>query len=354
MRGETAREASLFSYRTLEERVPASHPLRTIRRMADEVLATISDRLAPLYSTVGRPSIPPEVLLRALLIQLLYSVRSERMLVEQLEYNLLFRWFVGFDMDAEVFDATSFTKNRKRMLDGEVSREFFAAVVEMARAKRLMSDEHFTVDGTLVEAWASHKSFRRRDSGPDAGGGSDFHGEVRRNDTHASTTDPDARLYRKTNQGEAKLAYLGHVVIENRNGLAVAGLATTADGTAERRAALAMLEQLPGTGRLTLGADKAYDTRSFVAALRAEMVTPHVAQNTSRRRSAIDGRTTRHSGYAMSQSSRPMIERVPAWLKNVALLRKVKLRGLPKVDWLWLFGLAAFNLRRMASLEAGA
>jgi len=354
MRGEPTREPRLFSYVTLEERIPAGHPLRAIRRMADEALTSMSEAFSAVYSSVGRPSIPPELLLRALLLQMLYSVRSERMLVEQLQYNLLFRWFVGLEMDEEVFDATSFSKNRRRMLDGDLAREFFAAVVSMARSKRLLSDEHFTVDGTLLEAWASHKSFKRKDLGPGDGDGRNFHGEVRRNETHASTTDPDSRLYRRTRNGEAKLAYLGHVVIENRNGLVVAGCATTADGFAERRAALEMIEHLPSSGRVTLGADKAYDVRSFVKALRDQKVTPHVAQNTSGRRSAIDRRTTRHSGYAISQSLRPMVERVPAWLKNVALLRKLKVRGLEKVDWQWLLGLAAFNLRRMATLEATA
>ncbi len=352
MRGNVPREQRLFSYVDLEKRIPAKHPLRAIRVLADTALRELSPRFDEIYSIVGRPSIPPEVLLRALLLQMLYSVRSERMLVEQLDYNLLFRWFVGLGVDDAVFDPTSFTKNRERMLAGDISREFFAAVVGVARSRSLLSDEHFTVDGTLLEAWASHKSFKRKDGEPPETGDRDFRGEKRSNETHQSTTDPDSRLYRRTNHGEAKLAYLGHVIIENRNGLAVAGTATTADGYAERRAALEMLEQMPEVGRITLGADKAYDVRSFVEELRQQDVTPHVTQNTSGRKSAIDKRTTRHAGYAKSQSCRPMIERVPAWLKNVALLGKLRIRGVSKVDWAWVFGLAAYNLTRMARLEA--
>jgi transposase len=354
MRGDVPRDLRLFSYVDLEKRIPGRHPLRAVRRLAAAALTKLSPRFDEIYSAVGRPSIPPEVLLRALLLQMLYSVRSERMLVEQLEYNLLFRWFVGLGIDDTVFDATSFSKNRERMLGGDIAREFFAVVVQMAESRRLLSDEHFTVDGTLLEAWASQKSFKRKDGGPPDAGGRDFRGEKRSNETHQSTTDPDSRLYRRTHHGEAKLAYLGHVIIENRNGLAVAGTATTADGYAERRAALQMLEQIPKTGRVTLGADKAYDVKSFVEELRQQDVTPHVTQNTSGRRSAIDKRTTRHVGYAKSQSCRPMIERVPAWLKNVALLGKLHLRGVSKVDWAWLFGLAAYNLTRMARLEAPA
>jgi transposase len=352
MRGETPKDARLFSYVSLEQRVAADHPLRAVRRMTDEVLGRLSARFDEMYAASGRPSIPPEFLLRALLLQLLYSVRSERQLMEQLDYNLLFRWFVGLDMDDAVWDATTFTKNRERMLAGEIAEEFFSLVVEMARQKRLLSAEHFTVDGTLIEAWASQKSFKRKD-GSDSGsnGGRDFRGEKRSNQTHASTTDPEARLYRRTRNGEAKLAYLGHVVIENRNGFAVAGCVTTADGYGERQAAVEMLAAVPSRRRITLGADKAYDTRAFVAELREQGVVPHVAQNSNGRRSAIDKRTTRHVGYAKSQACRPMVERVPAWLKNTALLRKVKLRGKKLVHWLFVLGLAAYNLVRMRNLE---
>lgn len=352
MRGETPKDSKLFSYVSLEQRVPADHPLREIRRMTDEVLAQLSGRFDEIYSRVGRPSIPPEYLLRAILLQLLYSVRSERQLMEQLDYNMLFRWFVGLDLDDEIWNPTTFTKNRDRMLEGDIAREFFAAVVEMARQKGLLSSDHFTVDGTMIEAWASHKSFRRKDGGGDPGpdGGRYFQGEKRSNETHASTTDADARLYRKTDHGEAKMAYLGHVVIENRNGLAVAGCVTRADGFGERAAALEMMSIVPGRSRITLGADKGYDVRSFVGELRRQGVTPHVAQNTTNRRSAIDARTTRHPGYAQSQSCRPKVERVPAWLKNVAKLRKVKLRGRPRVDWLFVMGLAVFNLVRIRNL----
>ncbi|SRR5712691_199231 len=353
MRGEKPGDGKLFSYVSLEGRVPQDHPLRAIRRMTDEVLAKLSSHFDEIYAATGRPSIPPEFLLRAMLLQLLYSVRSERMLIEQLDYNLLFRWFVGLEIDSEVWNPTTFTKNRQRLLEGDTAGEFFAAVLDLAKGKRLLSKEHFTVDGTLIEAWASHKSFRRKDGGdkPQGGGGRDFRGEKRANDTHASTTDPDSRLYRRTHHGEAKMAYLGHVVVENRNGIAVSGCVTFADGYGERSAALAMSEAIPGSGRITLGADKAYDTKPFVAELRSLGVTPHVSQNTNGRRSALDARTTRHPGYAKSLARRVIVERVPAWLKNVALLRKVKHRGREKVDWIFVFALAAYNLVRMRNLE---
>jgi transposase len=351
MRGDTPRDRPMFSYVMLEDRVPKDHPLRPIRQMTDAVLQRLSGRFDELYSQVGRPSIPPEFLLRGLLLQLLYSIRSERMLMEQLNYNLLFRWFVGLEVDDEVWSHATFSKNRERMLSGDIAREFFYEVTELARKRKLLSDEHFTVDGTLLEAWASQKSFRRKDGGDTpSGDGRDFRGEARSNETHQSTTDPEARLYRRTHHGEAKLSYLGHVLIENRNGLAVSGCVTQANSYAEREAALAMIEEIPGSQRITLGADKAYDVRSFVEALREQEVTPHVTQNTSGRRSAIDGRTTRHSGYGQSQACRPRVERVPAWLKNIALLRKVRYRGREKVDWIFVLGLAAYNLVRMRSL----
>jgi transposase len=352
MRGDTPQDRPIFSYVMPEERVPKDHPLRPIRRMTDTVLERLSAHFDELYSQVGRPSIPPEFLLRALLLQLLYSIRSERMLMEQLDYNLLFRWFVGLEMDDEVWNHATFSKNRERMLSGDIAREFFHEVTELARKQKLLSDEHFTVDGTLLEAWASQKSFRRKDGEePPSGKARDFRGEPRSNETHQSTTDPEARLYRRTHHGEAKLSYLGHVLIENRNGLAVGGCVTQANSYAERDAALAMLEELPVHHRITLGADKAYDVKSFVEALREQEVTPHVTQNTAGRRSAIDGRTTRHAGYGQSQACRPRVERVPAWLKNIALLRKVRFRGKEKVDWIYMLGLAAYNLVRMRGME---
>jgi len=351
MRGDDPTQGATFSYVGPEQRVPADHPLRPIRQMCNDALARLSPRFDEIYSQVGRPSIAPERLLRTLLLQLLYSIRSERMLMEQLDYNLLFRWFVGLTMDDPIWAPTVFSKNRDRLLEGDIAREFFHEVVEMARRRGLLSDEHFTVDGTLLEAWASHKSFRRKDGEPPPAAGSrDFRGERRSNDTHASTTDPDARLYRRTHHGEAKLAYLGHVLMENRNGLAVGGCVTHATGYAEREAALELVEALPVNGRITLGADKAYDTEAFVAALRANRVTPHVAQSNTTKKSAIDRRTTRHPGYGMSRTRRCLVERIPAWLKNVALLRKTKHRGRERVDWVFVFALGAYNLVRMRGL----
>lgn len=353
MRGDDPNQSAAFSYVGPEQRVPAGHPLRPIREMTNHVLRELSPRFEELYSRLGRPSIPPERLLRALLLQLLYSIRSERMLMEQLDYNLLFRWFVGLSMDDPVWAPTVFSKNRDRLLDGDIAQEFFHEVVALARRRNLLSDEHFTVDGTLIEAWASQKSFRRKDGEPPAeGGGREFRGERRSNETHASTSDPEARLYRRSNHGEAKLAYLGHILMENRNGLAVGGCITQATGYAEREAALELVQALPRNGRITLGADKAYDTEAFVAALRANQVTPHVAQNDTTKASAIDRRTTRHRGYGMSRARRFMVERVPAWLKNVALLRKVKHRGRERIDWMFVFALGAYNLVRLRGLTA--
>lgn len=341
----------MFSYVSAEQRVPSDHPLRGIRQVVDAILAEMSSEFDQLYSAVGRPSIPPERLLRAQLLQVFYSIRSERLLMEQLDYNILFRWFVGMDMDEPVWVPTVFTKNRDRLLTHAIARSFFERVA--TRAHGFMSDEHFTVDGTLIEAWASQKSFQRKDDPPD-GDGRNFHGQSRTNDTHASTTDPDAKLYRKSNNAEARLAYLGHVLIENRHGLIVNAMATTADGRAERDAGLLMLHALTQAApskRRTVGADKNYDTAEFVADARALNVTPHVSQNLKRRGgSALDGRTTRHEGYAQSQACRPRVERPFAWLKTVAWLRKVKLRGLEHVDWLVVFASAAFNLRRLITL----
>ena len=351
MRGDDRQPDAMFSYVSAEQRVPQDHPLRAIRTLVDDVLRDMSREFDGLYARVGRPSIPPERLLRAQLLQIFYSIRSERLLMEQLDYNLLFRWFVGMDMDEPIWAPTVFTKNRDRLLNQEIARSFFRRVVE--RAATLMSDEHFTVDGTLIEAWASQKSFQRKDGDPD-GDGSDFRGQRRKNDTHASKTDPDARLYRKSNGAESRLAYLGHLLIENRHGLIADAMATTADGTAEREAGLLMLhaqwQRAPGRRR-TVGADKAYDVHEFVDLTRQLGTTPHIAQNLARPGgSAIDGRTTRHVGYAMSQQARPRIEPAFGWLKTIAWIRKVKLRGLANVDWLFVFASAAFNLIRLPKL----
>jgi transposase len=351
MRGDDRQAAAMFSYVSAEERIPQDHPLRAIRALVDDALRDMSPEFDHLYSAVGRPSIPPERLLRAQLLQIFYSIRSERLLMEQLHYNLLYRWFVGMDMDEPIWAPTVFTKNRDRLLNQDIARSFFRRVVD--RAEGLMSDEHFTVDGTLIEAWASQKSFQRKDGGSD-GDGRDFRGEERKNDTHASTTDPDARLYRKSNGAESRLAFLGHLLIENRHGLITDARATLADGFGEREAATGMLhdqwQRAPGRRR-TLGADKAYDDAQFVELMRAVNVTPHVTQNVARSGgSAIDGRTTRHDGYAMSQHARPRIEPAFGWLKTIGWLRKVKLRGLPKVDWLVVFASAAYNLIRLPKL----
>ena len=354
MRGDDRQPDAMFSYISAEQRVPSDHPLRAVRRLVDDVLAEMSREFDGLYARVGRPSVPPERLLRAQLLQIFYSIRSERLLMEQLDYNLLFRWFVGLELDEPIWTPTVFTKNRDRLLNQEIARSFFRRVVD--RATGLMSDEHFTVDGTLIEAWASQKSFQRKDGPPPASGGRNFHGEQRRNETHASTSDPDAKLYRRTRFSEARLAYLGHLVVENRSGLIVEAMATAADGYAERAAAqqmLATLQRRTGPRPRTVGADKGYDTRPFVAGVRALAITPHVAQNATRPGgSAIDARTTRHASYAQSQHARPRIEPAFAWLKTVAWIRKVKLRGLGKVDWLFVFACAAFNLRRLPPLLA--
>jgi transposase len=355
MRGEDQKQDAMFSYISPEKRVPEDHPRRAIRAMVDQVLKEMSPRLARLYAKVGRPSIAPERLLRALLLQIFYSVRSERLLMEQLDYNLLFRWFVGMPMDEPVWDPSVFSKNRDRLLNEEIAEVFFQRVLKQAQPH--LSDEHFTVDGTLIEAWASQKSFRPKGEGPETGSGNrevNFRGEERRNDTHQSTTDPEARLYKKSQGSEAKLSYLGHGLMENRNGLLVATLVTPADGTAERDAALLLAERIPGVKRVTLGADKNYDTRDFVRELRKMNITPHVAQNNTRRSSAIDGRTTRHGGYALSQQKRKRVEQSFGWMKVIGTLRKVKLRGREKVGWWFTYVGAAYNLIRLQKLEAQA
>ncbi len=361
MRGFDNQQSAMYSYLSPEQRVPADHPLRPIREMVDRALKGLSRRFNEIYSATGRPSIPPEKLLRALLLQVLYTVRSERLLMEQLEYNLLFRWFVGLNMDEPVWVPTVFSKNRDRLLEGDVAERFFDGVLRQAREADLLSDEHFSVDGTLIEAWASQKSFQRKDRGEgrpadDPGNSTvNFHGEKRSNDTHESTTDADARLARKSGGHEAKLAYCGNVLIENRNGLVVDTELLQCNGTAERDAALLMAERLDGADRVTLGADKGYDTKEFVKELRGINVTPQVAQNDGRPGgSAIDERTTRHTGYQVSQQKRKRIEEVFGWLKTVASLRKTRHRGVQKVGWVFTFAATAYNLVRMRNLLAPA
>jgi transposase len=362
MRGEDRRSGELFSYLSIEDRVPEGHPLRRIRSIVDAALAGLSEEFEALYSHTGRPSIAPEKLLRGLLLQAFYTVRSERQLMEQLEYNLLFRWFVGLGMDSPVWEASVFSKNRDRLLAGEVAQKFLAAVLSQPKVQTLLSSEHFSIDGTLIEAWAGHKSFKPKDEPPGSGGGGGagrggrnaeraFHGERRTNDTHASTTDPEARLYRKGGQA-AELCYMGHLLMENRNGLIIGTSLTQATGTAEREAALDLLSAHPRRRRSTAGMDKAYDVASFVAALRQLRVTPHVAQNTTCRRSAIDGRTTRHAGYAVSQRLRKRIEEPFGWMKTIAGLRQTKHRGAARVGWMFTFAAAAYNLIRLPKLLA--
>jgi transposase len=343
----------MFSYLSPADRVPSDHPLRPIREMALEAIGELSADFDVLYSRIGRPSIAPERLLLALILQYLYGIRSERLLMEQLNYNLLFRWFVGLNADDPVWVPTVFTKNRDRLLDGDIAMRFLDQVVSQARAKKLTSDEHFSVDGTLLKAWAGQKSFRRKDGGDsDKGSGANFHGEKRSNQTHQSTTDPDSRLYRKGHNHESRLAYLGHVAIENRNGLVVGAHVTHADGYGERRAALELMGNVPRAEHVTLGADKAYDIAEFVAELRKLDVTPHVAQNTSKRSSAIDRRTTRHVGYSMSQFCRTAVERPFGWGKASAGLTQVKHRGRDRVAWVFTFVMAVYDLVRMRTLCA--
>ena len=350
MRGDERVQDGMFSYVSLEQRVPADHPMRGVRKLTDRVLQSLSEELDKLYADSGRPSIAPEYILRALLLQVFYSVRSERLLVEQIDYNLLFRWFVGLGMDEAVWNHAVFSKNRERLLNSEVAQQFFAEVNQ--QGKKFMSDEHFTVDGTLIQAWASQKSFRRKDGSDDDG--ANFHGQKRSNETHASTTDPDARLYKKSYGKESKLSYLGHALVENRNGLIAAAMVTHADGYAERDAALLMLDQRQkdGSRRITVGADKAYDTKDFVTTAREFNVTVHATKNDKGRRSNLDRRTTRHPGYAISLSRRWLVEKGFGWLKQTGPLQQVKLRGLEKVDWLFVFSCAAHNLIRLPRLIA--
>ena len=353
---------ALFSYVSAEARVPAGHPLRLIRAVVDEALDVLSGEFEALYARTGRPSVPPEKLIRALLLQAFFSIRSERQLMQQLDYNLLFRWFVGLSMDALVWDATTFSKNRDRLLDAEITRKLLAAVLGQPRVAALMSDEHFSVDGTLIQAWASHKSFKPKDAPEDPPGPGDdshdppagrnaernFRGEKRSNETHASSTDPDARLARKSNNTAAILAYAGHVLMENRNGLVAHEHLTHATGRAEREAALLLVDRRAGC--TTLGADKGYDAEEFIEACQQMKVTPHVAQNTSGRRSAVPDEIARSVGYAISQQKRKLIEQGFGWAKTVGRMRQVMVRGLKKVDPMFVLNMAAYNLVRMRSL----
>jgi transposase len=362
MRGHDSQQSAAFSYLSPEERVPVDHPLRPIREMIDIALAALSPVFSQMYSSTGRPSIAPEKLLRALLLQVLFTVRSERMLIEQLQYNILYRWFVGMDMDEPVWVPTVFSKNRDRLLEGDIARALFAEVLAQAESADLLSDERFSIDGTLIEAWASQKSFQRKDGGGAPPADNDpgnptvnFHGEKRSNETHESTTDPDARLARKSGSHEAKLAYCGNVMIENRNGLVVDAELLICSGTAERDAARMMIGSLEGSQRITVGADKGYDTKEFVKDLRDMNATPHGAQNQKRPGgSAIDERTTRHEGYKISQMKRKRIEEVFGWMKTVGSLRKTRHRGVFKVGWVFTFTAAAYNLVRMRNLLSPA
>jgi transposase len=350
MRGADQHQRELLIDFSMEDRVPAKHPLRPLRSMVDEALHSMSGVLTTMYSHTGRPSIPPERLIRALLIQVLYSIRSERQLVEQLEYNLLFRWFVGLGLQETMWDATSFTRNRNRLIDADAGRQLMTAIVSGARKAGLLSDEHFSVDGTLIEAWASQKSFQPKDGDPPADGGGNFHGHKRTNDTHASKTDPDARSYRKSPGQEARLAYLGHALMDNRHGLVVDGCVTQASGTAERDAAGEMIDRIRTEGEITLGADKGYDTQAFVEHLEKGRVKPHITRNTTNRRSAVSDAIAATEGYAKSQNARPRIEGVFGWLKRIGGIKKVKLRGTYKVHSFFTFALAAYNLVRMRTL----
>lgn len=351
MRGSFEDQGHMFSYMTLEERVPAGHPLRKVRELTREVFSAMDRDFRKLYAQEGRPSIPPEQLLSALLLQVFFGVRSERLLMEQMDYNLMYRWFVGLPADGRTWDATTFTKNRERLQEGDIFNRFMDRLLNHEKVKPLLSDEHFSVDGTLIEAWASHKSFKPKDD--QDSDGADFHGTKRRNDTHQSATDPDSRLYRKSAGQESKLCYMGHATMENRSRLAVAGMVTHAGGRAERTAALKMLRKIARKKkrRITAGEDKAYDTRSHVADMRENNITPHVAQNTERRGgSAIDDRTTRHKGYGMSQTCRKMIECIFGWGKQHGTMRKAKVRGLANVATVFMLNLIGYNLVRIPKL----
>lgn len=349
MRGADQHQREMLIDFSIESKIPSDHPLR-IRAVADEALRSMSGVLTTMYSRTGRPSIPPERLIRALLIQVLYSIRSERQLVEQMEYNLLYRWFVGLGLEETVWDATTFTRNRQRLIDADAGCQLMTAILLQARSRKLLSDEHFSVDATLIEAWASQKSFQPKDGEPPADGGANFHGHRRTNDTHASITDPQAQSYRKSKGQEARLAYLGHALMDNRHGLVVDGCATQATGTAEREAAAEMIDRIRTPEEITLGADKGYDTQAFVERLQRGRVQPHIARNITNRRSAVPAAVAATEGYAKSLNARPRIEGIFGWLKRIGGMKKVKLRGTAKVHSLFTFALAAYNLVRMRTL----
>ena len=353
MRGDDGQQLGVFSYVSAEDRIAKDHPLRAIRRMVDEALAVLSQHFDTLYAAGGRPSIAPEKLVRALLLQVLYSVRSERQLMEQIDYNLLFRWFVGLNMDDAIWDVTVFTKNRERLLRGEVSERLLLAVVEQARAQQLLSEEHFTVDGTLIQAWANRRSFKQKPDPPDRGTG--FGGKKLLRDTHESTTDPEARLYRKSSAGASVPSYLGHVLTENRHGLVVRAMATQSSTRAEREAAIVLLDRLRGRpGAITLGADKGYQHEQFIGQLRARQVVPHVAEYAPNPKwpSFLTEAERSGDGFRRSQQKRKLVEKVFGWAKLDRALRQVKLRGLRRVDWLVQLVATAHNLRRMQTLLA--
>lgn len=365
MRGTQNTQATFYSYVSQEERIPAEHPLRMLRQLVDPLLKNLSGGFNALYAEVGRPSIPPEYLLRALLLQILYTIRSERLLMEQLNYNLLFRWFVGLSMDDAVWDHSVFSKNRDRLLEGEIAVKFLNEVLGLARTKKLLSDEHFTVDGTLIEAWASQKSFQKKDAPSEGRSGGDdpgnptvnFHGEVRTNQTHQSTTDPEARLYRKSPGKESKLSFMGHVVIDNRHGLVVRTHYTQANGTAEREAAVEMVKTLRRKrrrGRITVGADKSYDARGFIGRLKRLRVTPHVAQKEARGSGMLDARTTRHVSYQISQRKRKLVEEIFGWVKTIGLMRKTRFKGTRRGGWIFTLTTALYNLIRIRNLTAAS
>ena len=357
MRGLEDRSDALFLYVSPESFVPADHPLRPIRVMADKALTSLSKELDRMYSHTGRPSVPPEVLLKSLLLQILFSIRSNRLLVEQLGYNILYRWFLGLSLEETIWDHSTFSQNQERLIGTDIASQFLQRIIEQAKEARLLSKDHFTVDGTLIDAWASIKSFQPRDGGPKnfsgRNGEVDFHGKKLKNDTHASTTDPGSRLYRKGEGKEAKLSYMGHTLMENRNGLVLDARVTPATGTAEREVAADMILNIPGKHRVTVGADKGYDTEGFVATLRSMNATPHVAKNDTNRRSAIDARTTRHPGYAASGKTRKRIEEIFGWLKTVGTLRKARYRGAEKLSWYFTLAVAAYDLVRMRNLGLG-
>ena len=359
MRGIENKQRSIFSYVSQEDRIPQNHPMRKLREMIDPILEKMSPQFNKMYADLGRPSIPPEYLLRASLVQILYTIRSERLLMEELDYNLLFRWFVGLLMDDDVWDHSVFSKNRDRLLEADVAVKFLHHVLALAREHQLLSDEHFTVDGTLIEAWASQKSFVQKDTpsshkSDDPGNPAvDFHGEKRTNETHQSTTDPEARLYRKSRGKESKLSFMGHVVMDNRHGLVVSTSYTQAMGKAERTAAARMMKKLKGKRkcRLTLGADKNYDTKELLSQMKRMKITLHAAQNTKRRGgSAIDERTTRHAGYQLSQWKRKMVEEVFGWTKTIGLMRKIKYKGLKLGGWMFTFTNAVYDLIRIRNI----